>query len=159
MLVINNTISNLILLGIYMFNVHNKTVDVIPMSLLVTLSIFSEFTHSTFMVSFISMLSVVVLKSIEITGNIDRKCVNQELLPVTLNNDLSWLVLRISCNSTNIYLFKVNNGNAIKRCETCSRLRIKIPEPREGCHADVFIVDSEHISYLFLELLLLTLNN
>ena len=31
-------------------------------------------------------------------------------------------------NPTNIYLFKVNNRNTIKRCEICSKLTIKTPE-------------------------------
>ena len=29
---------------------------------------------------------------------------------------------------TNIYLFKVNNRNSRKRCEICSKLKIKTPE-------------------------------
>ena len=31
-------------------------------------------------------------------------------------------------HTANIYLFKVNNRNAGKRCETCSKLTIKTPE-------------------------------
>ena len=31
---------------------------------------------------------------------------------------------------TNIYLFKVNNGNTKKRCKMCSKLTIKAPERR-----------------------------
>ena len=31
---------------------------------------------------------------------------------------------------TNIYLLKVNNGNTKKRCEMCSKLKIKAPERR-----------------------------
>ena len=31
----------------------------------------------------------------------------------------------------NIYLFKVNNRNTKKGCETCSRVTIKIPERRQ----------------------------
>ena len=57
----------------------------------------------------------------------------------------------------NIYLFKVYNRNARKRCEICSKLTMKAPEwcrHRSG----VFIVNFEHISRLFLEILLLTLN-
>ena len=34
-------------------------------------------------------------------------------------------------NQANIYLFKVNNGNTRKRCETCSKLIIKTPERRQ----------------------------
>ena len=47
----------------------------------------------------------------------------------------------------NIYLFKINNWNIRNRCEICSKLTIS-----------VFIVNFEHISHLFLVLLLLTLN-
>ena len=31
----------------------------------------------------------------------------------------------------NMYLFKVNNKNIIRRCETCSKLTIKTPERRQ----------------------------
>ena len=48
-------------------------------------------------------------------------------------------------SSTNIYLFIVNNSNTRKRCETCSKLTIKSPQRR----STVFIVNFEHISYLF----------
>ena len=32
-----------------------------------------------------------------------------------------------------IYLFKVNNRNTRKRCEICSKFKIKTPEPRLTC--------------------------
>ena len=51
-------------------------------------------------------------------------------------------------------MFKVNNKNSRKKCEICSKLTIKTPERRHG----VFNVTFEHISYLFLTFLLLTLN-
>ena len=57
-------------------------------------------------------------------------------------------------NPANIYLFKVNNWNTRKKCKTCWKLAIKRPERRFG----VFIVNFEHISYLFLVSLLLTLD-
>ena len=44
----------------------------------------------------------------------------------------------------NIYLLEVNNKNTKKRCEMCSKLTIKTP------NSGVFIVNSEHISHLFL---------
>ena len=50
----------------------------------------------------------------------------------------------------NIYLSKVYNRIARKRCEICSKLTIKVPERR---HSGVFIVNFEHISHLFLVLL------
>ena len=48
-------------------------------------------------------------------------------------------------SSKNIYLFIVNNSNTRKGCEICSKLTIKSPERR----STVFIVNFEHISYLF----------
>ena len=48
-------------------------------------------------------------------------------------------------SSKNIYLFIVNNCNTRKGCEICSKLTIKSPERR----STVFIVNFEHISYLF----------
>ena len=61
-------------------------------------------------------------------------------------------------NSCNIYFFKVNHRNTTKRCEICSKLTIKTPERRHWDRSGVFIVNFEHISHLFLVLLLLTLN-
>ena len=51
-------------------------------------------------------------------------------------------------NLANIYLCTANNRNTRKRCEICSELTIKTPERH------VFIVNFEHISHLFLVLLL-----
>ena len=45
----------------------------------------------------------------------------------------------------NIYLFRVKNWNARKRFKICSKLSIKIRTRRSA----VFIVNFEHISYLF----------
>ena len=59
---------------------------------------------------------------------------------------------------SNIYLFKVENKNTRKRCEKCIELTIKIPERRQLHLSGVFIVNSEHISHLFLLFALLTLN-
>ena len=86
--------------------------------------------------------------------------------------DLSWRELYyISANTfssnlknvilspANIYLSKVNNEkNSRKRCEICSKLTIKTTERRQWRRSGVFIVNFEHISHLFLVLLLLTLN-
>ena len=60
----------------------------------------------------------------------------------------------LSYNPANIYLFKVSNRNAIKRCKICSELTIKTPEQH-----GVFIVNFKHISHLFTVFLFLTLNN
>ena len=53
------------------------------------------------------------------------------------------------------YMFKVNNRNTRTRREICSKLTIKIPEQRRS---GIFIVNFEHISYLVLVFLLLTLS-
>ena len=58
----------------------------------------------------------------------------------------------------NIFLFKVNNGNTRKMCEEIYWKLIKTPEGCQWLRSGVFIVSSEHISYLFLMFLLLTLN-
>ena len=58
----------------------------------------------------------------------------------------------------NIYLFKVNDRNTRNRCKICSKLTIKTPEQRHWRRYDVFIANFEHISYLFLVFLSLTLN-
>ena len=55
-------------------------------------------------------------------------------------------------------MFKVNNRNTRTRCEICSKLTIKTPERRQWRRSGVFIVNFEHISYLALVFLLLTLN-
>ena len=60
--------------------------------------------------------------------------------------------------SASIYLFKVNNRNTRKRCETCSKLTIKTTERRQWSCSGVFIVNFEYIWHLFLLFLLLTLN-
>ena len=48
--------------------------------------------------------------------------------------------------------------NTRKRCEICSELTLKLTLKLAWRHSCVFIVNLEHISYLFLLLLLLTLN-
>ena len=57
-----------------------------------------------------------------------------------------------------IYLLKGGNRNARLRCEICSKLTIKIPERHQWRRFEIFIVNFEHISYLALAFLLLTLN-
>ena len=57
-----------------------------------------------------------------------------------------------------IYLLKVNNRNTRTRCEICSKFTIKTPKRRHWRRSGVFIVNFEHISYLVLVLLLLTLS-
>ena len=48
---------------------------------------------------------------------------------------------------TNIYLLKLNNINTRNTCEICSKLTIKTSQRRSN---NVFIVNYEHISNLFL---------
>ena len=48
----------------------------------------------------------------------------------------------------NIYLLKVNNRNARKRYEMCSKLTIKTPARRQSRRSGVFIVNLEHNSHL-----------
>ena len=55
------------------------------------------------------------------------------------------------------YIFKVNNRNTRTRCEICSKLTIKTPERRQWRCSSV-IVNFEHITYLVLVILLLTLS-
>ena len=57
----------------------------------------------------------------------------------------------------NIYLLKVNNKSTRKRSEICSKLTLKTPEGSHWRRSGVFI-NFNHISFLFLVLLLLTLN-
>ena len=57
-----------------------------------------------------------------------------------------------------IYLLKVNKRNSRTRCEICSKLTIKIPERHHWPRSGIFIVNFEHISYLVLVFLLLTLS-
>ena len=47
----------------------------------------------------------------------------------------------------NIYMFKVNDRNARKRFEICSRLTIKTEKRRQWHRSSVFVVNFEHISY------------
>ena len=61
-------------------------------------------------------------------------------------------------NLHNIYLFVVNNRNTRKWCDIRSKLMIKSPERRQWRLSGVFIVNFKHISHLFLEFLLLTMN-
>ena len=57
-----------------------------------------------------------------------------------------------------IYLLKVNNKNNRTWCEICSKLTIKTPKRRHWRRSGVCIVNFEHIPYLAVVFLLLTLN-
>ena len=65
---------------------------------------------------------------------------------------------KLSYSPVGICLLKVNNRSIRRRCEICSKLTIQTPKRRQWCRSGVFIVNFEHISALFLVLLLLTLN-
>ena len=56
------------------------------------------------------------------------------------------------------YVFKANDRNTEKGCEIYSKLVIKTPELCQWCQSRLCIVNSKHISNLFLVFLLLTLN-
>ena len=55
-------------------------------------------------------------------------------------------------------IYLLNNGNTRARCEICSKLARKTPERRQWRRSGVYIVDFEHISYLVLVFLWLTLS-
>ena len=64
----------------------------------------------------------------------------------TLGNNILFVIIII-------YLFIANSSNIRKRCEICSKLRIKKPDGR----STVFIVHFEHISH-FILVFVLSLN-
>ena len=57
-----------------------------------------------------------------------------------------------------IYLFKAKNRNTKERREIYSKLMTDTPERRQWRRLGVLLVSSEHISHLFQEFLVLTLN-
>ena len=72
--------------------------------------------------------------------------------------DSSDITNDIKVHPANIYLLKVNNKGTRKRCKICSKLTIKTPQICQWLCSGVFVVNFEHISYIFLVFLLLTLN-
>ena len=70
--------------------------------------------------------------------------------------DFLWLAYSVTWNGpTSKYKLKFNNRNA--RCAICLKLTIKTAERSYWRRTGVFFVNLEHISHLFLVLLLLTL--
>ena len=65
--------------------------------------------------------------------------------------------VKLRCPAS-IYLLKVSNRSTRKRCDMCSKLKIKTPERRQWCHSGVFIDSFEHILHHFQVFLLLTLS-
>ena len=64
---------------------------------------------------------------------------------LVINGLTEWLIftqLTFTCSNSTIETLE-------KRCEICSKLRIKTLDWRHWRHSGVFIVDFEHISYLF----------
>ena len=57
-------------------------------------------------------------------------------------------------NPANIYLFKFNNKDTRKSCETCSKLTIETLKRRQWHRSSVFIVKFKHISHFSLVFLL-----
>ena len=66
--------------------------------------------------------------------------------------------LNVTTFLAGINLLKAHDTNTKKKCEIYSKLTIKMPERRHWRRFGVFIVSFEHISYLVLVFLLLTLN-
>ena len=73
------------------------------------------------------------------------------MLPTKIEN-------RSLCKATDIYLFKVNNGNTRTMCKICSKLTLITPDLRHWRRFVVFIVNFEQISHIVLTCSLLTLN-
>ena len=65
---------------------------------------------------------------------------------------------RTSSIPAKIHLFKFNNRDTRKRCDTSLKLTIKTPVRSHWRRSSVFIVRFEYISHLLLELLFLNLN-
>ena len=81
-----------------------------------------------------------------------------EILRANFLQNISGLCIPHNIYPVNMYLFKVNNSNTRKRCDTYLKITIKA---RERCHrslSGIFFVDFEIITHPFLMLLLLTLN-
>ena len=68
---------------------------------------------------------------------------------------LKWLIN--TSQQTNTYS-KINNINTKERCGRCSKLTVKTQERRNWYRSVVFIADFEHISHIFLVLILLPFN-
>lgn len=60
-------------------------------------------------------------------------------------------ILNTKTVPVSIYLFKVNNRGTRKRCGICLNLTRKTPERCHGCRSDVFVLNIEHISHVFIE--------
>ena len=56
------------------------------------------------------------------------------------------------------YFTQVSDRNTRKKCEICLELTIETLEPRHWRRYGVFIFSFEHVSHLFIVLLLVTLN-
>ena len=64
----------------------------------------------------------------------------------------------IPCDQLTFNIFKVNNRSTRKKsCEICSKLTIQTQERRQWRRSNVFIINFEYISQLFLVFLLLNL--
>ena len=72
-----------------------------------------------------------------------------------------WLFSKIDLAiiQANISLIKASNRSTNKKCETCSKLTIKTSERCPWRQSRAFIFNLEHISPIFLVLLLLTLTS
>ena len=59
------------------------------------------------------------------------------------NFEIKWISNLIPVGN---YMFKVNNRNAITRCESCSKLLINTPERRHWRRFGVFILNFSHFT-------------
>ena len=78
------------------------------------------------------------------------RCVVQKCYLGTWKREIKCMSFKCRCRNSfqaNIYLFKVKNRNIRKRCEICSKLKIKTPERRHWSRSGVF-TNFEHISHL-----------
>ena len=82
----------------------------------------------------------------------------QKILTTDTFHSRELIAVILKKNQTNIYLFKVNNGNTKKRWGTYSKLTIKSSNWRHWCRSGLVFVNFGHISHLFVVFLLMTLH-
>ena len=80
------------------------------------------------------------------------------MLFLCFSNDLTQSNSNLDDDTAGNYMFNFSNRNTRARCEICLKLTIKTPERRQWRRSGVFVADCEHILYLVLVFLLLTLS-
>ena len=125
--------------------------------------IFSQYKTQTFTLDFPARKFSANWQFPQIFGRIahaETICLQRITTKLGGNACIVWVVCLIryvwvSECPAGIYLLKVIIRT---RCEICSKLTIKTPEQRQRCRSGVLIDNFEHVSYLVLVFLLLTLN-